>query len=254
MPALMETPLTDESVEDAVARIHQKPIHPLYFLPDRDINVGHVRSVFGDETVGQDGDVLEALVQKVKSVKKDAFSWGNQQIEQQIIAHLSELGPGRNISNFSQVLQYWKEDGSVEAAGKLWDAVYGAFDRKPGWEVELEKTYMKMKGFTYRELQGKGCFAKLFSISKNTRIKAINQASKTTHKGQIRLKRKSAEVDPKTKFKKRKKGTTLGGFAVLNGEVKFNPDQAVAEARKTISCKQVGLRAIRSFDFTGNRV
>jgi hypothetical protein len=39
------------------------------------------------------------------------------------------------------------------------------------------------------------------------------------------MKRLSEEIDEKTKFKKRKKGTTLGGFVRLDGQVKYAPEQ-----------------------------
>ena len=41
------------------------------------------------------------------------------------------------------------------------------------------------------------------------------------------------------KFKKRKKGTTLGGFASLEGTVQYNPNEAVAPARESIAQKKV---------------
>ena len=53
------------------------------------------------------------------------------------------------------------------------------------------------------------------------------------------MKRLPQEIDEKTKFKKRKKGTTLGGFVTLDGQVKYEPGQAVTSVKHKIEGEQV---------------
>ena len=108
------------------------------------------------------------------------------------------------INALHEDLYYWKENGTVEAAGKLWYACNGAFDDEPGWEVNLEQMYMEMCEYTYRATDGrrKGCFSRTIGQRKTDIIKMINRASEKTHHGVIRMKRLPEEMDAKTEFKK----------------------------------------------------
>jgi hypothetical protein len=58
-------------------------------------------------------------------------------------------------------------------------------------------------------------------------MKMINHASEKSHQGVIRMKHLPEEMSETTRFKKRKKGTTLGGFVKLDGQVKYEPGQVV---------------------------
>ena len=53
------------------------------------------------------------------------------------------------------------------------------------------------------------------------------------------MKRLAEEIDEKNKFKKRKKGTTLGGFVKLDGQVKYDPEQVVNNVKHEIDEKKV---------------
>jgi hypothetical protein len=130
----------------------------------------------------------------------------------------------------------------AEAAGKLWYAsCYGAFGNELGRDVQLEQMYMEMCEYSYRvtEDRRKCCFARtILGQRKTDIIKMINRASEKTHQGLIQMKRLSEEIDEKTKFKKQKKGTTLGGFVKLDGQVKYKPQQAVASVKHKIDEKR----------------
>jgi hypothetical protein len=86
---------------------------------------------------------------------------------------------------------------------------------------------MAMFEYTYRGIKDrrKGCFARTIGQRKTDIIKMINRASEKTHQGLIRMKRLPEEIDEKTRFRKRKKGTTLGGFVTLDGQVKYEPEK-----------------------------
>ena len=74
----------------------------------------------------------------------------------------------------------------------------------------------------------------------------MNRAVSTTHGGTIGLKRsrEELEADPSSRFKKWKKGTTLGAHAMLVGEKdgeylpEHNPGSAVKQARARINKNQ----------------
>ena len=100
-------------------------------------------------------------------------------------------------------------------------AVYGYFDENPRWEEAMERDYLKMNCLAFDDWVGgkagpKGCVARLFSECKKEIIKAINRYGDGSHSGRIRMKRTPEEVLLLGKYKKRKKGTTLGGFYSLS--------------------------------------
>jgi hypothetical protein len=231
-----------ESIEDRVAQLIAQPLHPELFKPAGAVTQGQVLSAFGNVTVGLHDDVIAALVDKVQGIKTDVRSWGLHQVRAKIVQNFNQCSPGGSFCTIGQVADYWKENGTVEAAGKLWYACYGAFDNEPGWDVQLEKMYMEMCEYTYRattEARRKGCFARTIGQRKTDIIKMVNRASEKTHRGLVRMKRLSTEIDAKTKFKKRKKGTTLGGFVNLDGQVKYEPEQVVTSLINKIDGKKV---------------
>ena len=226
----------DEATEDRVAQLIAQPLHPELFKPATEVTQAQVLSAFGNVTVGLHQDVIDALVEKVQGIKTDVRSWGLHQVRAKIVKNFNQSSPGGSFCTIGQVAEYWKENGTVEAAGNLWYACYGAFDDEPGWEIKLEKQYMDMCEYTYREIveRRKGCFARTIGQRKTDIIKMINRATEKTHKGLIRMKRTGDEIDGKTKFKKRKKGTTLGGFVMLDGDVKYDPKQVVTTKEEKV--------------------
>ena len=214
---------------EAVEHLHKEPIHHLYFKPNVDTTVGHAQATFGDRTVGMSEQALQLLLEHAKAAKKEATGWGDQAVQQMIIGHMRQLGHD-NIYTWRDVKECWKQNGNEDAARSMWDACCGCFDRKPGWEVELESKYMAMKHLTYHAEKGesKGCFAKLFSNSKCTRVKAINRVGGRSHGGLTRVQRTKEEVAAGKRFKKRRKGTTLGGFATIGGKEIFEPEKKVS--------------------------
>ena len=149
-----------DSIEDRVAQLISQPLHPELFQPASAVTQGQVLSAFGNVTVGQPKDVIEALVEKVQGIKTDVRSWGLHQVRSKIVKHFNQSSPGGLYCTIGQVADYWKENGTVEAAAKLWYACYGAFDNEPGWEKQLERSYMDMCSYTYKvtEDRRKGCF------------------------------------------------------------------------------------------------
>jgi hypothetical protein len=237
------------SIEDRVAELISQPLHPELFQPAGAVTQGQVLSAFGNVTVGLHKDVINALVTKVQGIKTDVRSWGLHQVRAKIVQHFNHCSPGGSFCTIGQVADYWKDNGTVEAAGKLWYACYGAFDDEPGWDVQLERTYMEMCDYTYRETadRKKGCFARTIGQRKTDILKMINRASGKTHRGLIRMKRLAEEIDEKNKFKKRKKGTTLGGFVKLDGQVKYDPEQVVNNVKHENDEKKVRKCCIKSF-------
>ena len=237
----MSTDADESTEEERVAQLIAQPLHPELFKPAGAVTQGQVLSAFGNVTVGSHKDVIEALVEKVQEIKTDVRSWVLQQVRAKIVQHFTQCSPGRSFCSIEQVADYWKENGTFKAAGMLWYACYGAFNDEPGWDVKLEQQYMEMCEYTYRETgeRKKGCFARTIGQRKTDIIKLINRKAATTDQGLIRMQRSSEEMDEKTKYKKRKKGTTLGGFAKLDGQVKYEPDVVVTSSKHKNDEKKV---------------
>jgi hypothetical protein len=185
--------------------------------------------------------VIASLVDRVQGIKADVRSWGLHQVRAKIVKNFNQVSPGGSFAAITQIANYWSQNGTVKAAGKLWYACYGAFDDEPGWDLKLEQMYMEKYEYTYRvtEDRRKGCFARTIGQRKTDIIKMINRASEKTHHGLIRLKRLSGEIDEKTKFKKQKKGTTLGGFVKLDGQVKYEPELVATSVKQKIDEEKV---------------
>ena len=128
---------SEECIEKRVAQLIAQPLHPELFQPAGAVTQGQVLSAFGNVTVGLHKDVIAALIDKVQGIKTDVRSWGLQQVRAKIVQNFTQYSPGGSFCSIEQVADYWKENGTVEAAGKLWYACYGAFNDEPGWDVKL---------------------------------------------------------------------------------------------------------------------
>ena len=193
----MSTEADESTEEERVAELISQPLHPELFKPAGAVTQGQVLSAFGNVTVGLHKDVIDALVEKVQEIKTDVRSWGLQQVRAKIVKNFTQCSPGGSFCSIEQVADYWKDNGTVEAASMLWYACYGALDDEPGWDVKLELQYMKICEYTYRVIDDKrkGCFAKTIGQRKSDIIKMLNRVTKKTHKGLIRMKRLPDEID-----------------------------------------------------------
>ena len=89
---------------------------------------------YGDEAI-------EEIRKEVQCIKKQATSWGNTQVERQIVDNLFQSGYPE-LSSWRKVLDNWKQDEDGEYVAIYWNAFYGMFDVMSGWEVDLERTYL----------------------------------------------------------------------------------------------------------------
>ena len=153
-------------------------------------------------------------MKKMKKDKLDVFSYGRGQLESRMLRNIRD--DGVDVGTFTELKEMFKEDESPTFAAKLWKACYGSFDGTR-WELDMEKEYMQMNGFSYEKKDymkqvPKGCFARELSRCKCEVLKSINKAAKNARGAQIRIKRKSEEMKEETRNKRRKKGETLCKF------------------------------------------
>ena len=206
----------------------KRPIAQNYFQVGKGVTVGHVQAVFGQGTVGVSQEVLDALVRKVKHDKANAKQWGMQEVKENILrGYCSSVPSDPCTYTWKELMSKWAEDEGGDMVKRMWHACYGNFDDQHGWDKELERIYMDNNRLTYDKPLGKskGCYSRLFTHCKSETIKAINRIAERTHRNVIRMKRTSDEVKSMGRYKKRKKGTTLGGFCSNHvGTKPFNPE------------------------------
>ena len=199
-----------------------------YFQVGRGMTVGHVQAVFGQRTVGASQNLLDALVRKVKNDKMEAKMWGLNEVQQQILkGYSNSVRSDPTTYTWKELMSKWSNDKEGRMTKRMWHACYGDFDERDGWDRDLELIYMEKNQLTYDKPleRRKGCYSRMFSHCKSEAIKAINRIAERTHGNIIRMKRTSEEVESIGRYKKRKKGTTLGGFCSRDGSAKpFNPE------------------------------
>ena len=226
--------LVETTVEEWIKNLHQSSLSRQYFPAEAKITVDHVRSVFGQETLNKSPEWLEALVTKVEQTREEARDWGTHKVGSRICLHMQEQGYG-HVAVFKELLRTWKKsDGGLSITSAVWNAVYGRFDMEPEWALRMEDEYFRMKGFQYPDDRSrlKGCFERLFHSCKNNLIKRINRHGKSTHNTTIRMKPTCSEITPSTRFKKRIKGDTLGGFATIEGKTMHGVKEALDDQTK----------------------
>jgi len=153
---------------------------------------------------------------QVESVKKDAVEYGKLKLQNMILENAVQVGIPE-ATNWDSVRHYWRDNGTLLAAARLFSCFYAQFDFKPGWDDRMEREYMALRKYTYNDYEvGKGCFGRIFaSYCIQNRRKHLNAASNSTHGHKIMLSRKPGERFLKGKNKKRPKGCTLGGWTTI---------------------------------------
>jgi hypothetical protein len=121
--------------------LQKEPISTNLFHTDKSVTKEHMRLVLGERLLPFGDEAIEEIRREVQCIKKEATSWGNTQVERQIVDNLAKLGY-RELSSWRKVLDNWKHDVDGEYVAIYWKAFYGMFDVMSGWEVDLERTYL----------------------------------------------------------------------------------------------------------------
>ena len=192
-----------------------KKVWRCWFPVGAKIDDRYVQQVMGTCTIGMSPEEIQKMVRQLKQDRDDARSWGKHKVESRVLSAFREFDD--SVQTMDQLRRRWRDNGNAEFAGALWMALYGAFDRSPGWAKELKEEYMKVAGFIYRRDEGnqkerEGCFQRLFAQVKVDLVKRLNGVGKAAHGGTIRLKRTLEEVSKETRFLKRPKGKTMTKF------------------------------------------
>lgn len=94
----------------------------------------------------------DAAAQDVSKLR----SWAKHEIVSMILAEAQQQNikceDGSEVTEVGQLYQLFQGDGSIKTATKLWHCFYGVFDRREGWELQLEKQFMDERKWRYRSI------------------------------------------------------------------------------------------------------
>lgn len=190
-----------------------KQIPKQWFPVGKKVEIDHVKRILGRKTLGMEDEELEIIRQKIAQDRVEASTWGKQRVESLMAKYAKKHGV--DVNTFAGLQEALRHNGSIEMYTTLTWACYLEWDKHEGWENDMEKEYMNDACLEFNDLdidETKGCFARLFTNRKNEAVKSLNRIGLAHFGKKVKMKRLSSEINETNKFKKRKKGTILGGF------------------------------------------
>ena len=167
---------------------------------------------------------IDDMISKIYNERRCVQSWARTQIQQMMYqeAKVQNLTSGvhqRRVQSYKDLVESYKEDGSVAHVKKIWQVAFGAFDDKKGWAKTLADTFMSGHGWNY-ELDNLPtnrrtyCVEQAIAKVKVEIVKRMNAAVMNTHKNTIGISRDQKDITAETKFAKRKKAVFQPHFIV----------------------------------------
>ena len=202
----------------------KQPLSKQFFDPNRETQLDNVRSCFGESTLFLSNEQLEGLLKRVNFIKTDVRSWGKTMCKQYMLSVFQRFVPA--ITHWRGLQLFIKNAPAGDETLSNWfDCMYTLFEdyktaHGEGWEETMEREYMKDKQFTYlpdsneRDRELKGCIARMITVSIGDVRKNLNRYGRMGELGALKISRTAEEVKETGKYKKRKKGETLGVWNV----------------------------------------
>ena len=158
---------------------------------------------------------IKEMRTRIEDARDAVKSWARTQIQHMMCKEASVQGltcspNNKKVKNYKELTTSFKQAESAAHLQKIWEVVYGTFDRNKGWAKDLADKFMREFGWTYT-FENKPpkkrvyCVERQISLIKNELTKGLNLAVKSTHGRTVRISRKKEEITEATKFKKRKK-------------------------------------------------
>ena len=180
-------------------------------LPVRKVTAERVRD-YAIETGGRDRISREFLEEKeieLKQVRKHLMAFARQHIHRFFLEGLKEMNI-THLATMEDIQSYWRQnckDPNVQEA--IAHMLYGYFDKRVHWEVNLEREYMRQKNWVYMDRVNdskdkKGCIAKVISEVKVEQTRRIQQAGKK--EGIYVTIKRQGPLQRRDKNRKRQKG------------------------------------------------
>ena len=202
-------------------------------LTDKSHDPNHVRCLEGMSAVDATHEQLAKLGQDLDNERAICRKWAGEAIAKLMIQTAKELGlknkRERPVCVFSDIGESWAADKSRVNQVKLFEIMFGMFDKHRDWSLRLEREFMYAHNVGYSEVPSprkKGCYERIISYMKTGKVKNINQAALKTHGLQIRISRFNKDITDKNRFDKRIKGEFVAasvsiGYRVLGCHVVY---------------------------------
>lgn len=180
-------------------------------LPVRKVTAERVRD-YAIETGGRDRISREFLEEKeaeLKQVRKHLMVFARRHIHRFFLEGLKEMNV-TNLATMEDIQNYWREHCKEPVAQEIIaHMLYGYFDERVHWEVNLEKEYMRQMNWVYMDRANdskdkKGCIAKVISEVKVEQTRRIQQAGQKA--GVYVSIKRQGPLQREDKNRKRKKG------------------------------------------------
>ena len=193
----------------------EKEIPVCYFPIDAKVTDEDASAELGRLNMHRTPESINEMRTRIEKARDMVKSWARKQIQHMMCkeATLQALscGPNNNrVKNYSDLISSFQQAESAAILQKIWQVVYGTFDRNKGWAKDLADRFMSEFGwkYTFKNKPPKKrvyCVERQISLIKNELTKGLNFAVKSTHGKTLRISRKKEEITKATKFKKRKK-------------------------------------------------
>ena len=195
-----------------------------YFPPDRKITSDHAAAELGRLGIQPTQQAIDDMISKIFNARRCVKSWAGTQIQQMMYqeARVQKLTSGvhkRRVQSYKDLVESYKEDGSVAHVKKIWQVAFGTFDHQKDWAKTLADTFMSRNGWKY-ELDNiptnrrTYCVEQAIAKVKVEIVKRMNACVMNTHKNTIGISRDKKDITAETKFAKRKKAVFQPHFIV----------------------------------------
>ena len=221
-------------------------------FPVRRIETRHVIS-YASKTHSADQmseELVKAKREELEMVRKQIREYARKYIQLFFLQGFKEICQRkrlnellRKVQSMGDILEYHKRHcDTVECQEIIGYMLYGYFDARKGWELNLEEQWMEEKNWKYADMVGekqkgevsnwnKGSIAKIISETKETQVKRIRMAGKGK---EVKLFKRRATVNGAKQVRRK-----MGEFHVL----KLNTPAVQEEGRSEKSVESVLKRA-----------
>lgn len=228
-------------------------ISKMHYLAGSKQNNDHTRSLLGEESAGMTEEQINKATAVLRAERAAIIEWGKSEIWSGILKRMKSKGlkgvEGHEVTllrEVNKILRYSEDEDITEKRETIYECSYGYFERNKFWQIEMEKTYMTMMNLQYNEgtkyigakdCAGRGCIARLFSVSNQATMKNINNEVKDVNR-QVRKKRTPEQIEEDDKERKGKGSTSskrLKGVRPSGDVILWAMESAILKQRKKLA-------------------
>lgn len=158
--------------------------------------VNHVMRSLGDLARGYTDEQIQQEIVDLNLEVKAVIGWGKEQVEKKMLttaARLKMKVGDRPVDTMADLKASWRDDGSNENIGKIYEVCYGDYEGKSNkqWSRTLEIEYMAENYLEYvgeePNLRRKGGYEQCITKAKGIMVRQVVERSKNTHNVKIAL-------------------------------------------------------------------